>query len=339
MRKEIQFGIIVLGTAILVFLGLNYLAGSHAFGPPMVLYANYPKLEGLSSGNLVFIKGVPVGKVAQVELNMDNGFSSGFTTVRIELDKKYTIPANSEAMVYSTDLLGGKGIEIRLPDSLRPAGNFLGTGDEIIGSVESGMFAQAEDLILTEGGQILIKLGQLTVQLNEIVQAARKVIADDRYTSSLAATLENIRLTTENLTTISQEVDSIAQELTGLAGNAASIVDNFENNNDNITSIIANVKSTTDSLESASSEIKRLMTDASSAVGSVENIVTKLDTTTGTLGLLLNDRELYDSLTYTTRNVNALLRAVNENPERFFDDIKIYLIERKKKEEALKEED
>lgn len=331
MKKEVQFGIIALGTALLLFIGLNYLSGSQYFGPPMVLYANYPKLNGLFEGNQVYIKGVPVGKVADVGLEMEDGFSGGYTRVRLELDQKYKIPANSEAMVYSIDLLGAKGIEIRLPDSLRPAGNFLESGEDITGTVESGIFSEAEDLVLNEGAKILLQLGKLTVQLNEIVAAAQKVIADDRYTSSLAVTLENIRMTTDNLTRISEEVDSIAQELTGLSSNAASIVANFEDNNENITRIIANVESTTDSLESASSEIKRLMTDASSAVGSVENIVTKLDTTTGTLGLLLNDRQLYDSLTYTTRNVNALLRGVNENPERFFDDIKIYLIERKDK--------
>ncbi len=334
MKKEIRFGIIAVGTAALIFIGLNYLAGSQYFGPPMVLYANYPKLNGLFAGNQVYIKGVPVGKVADVELEMTEGFQSGYTRVRMELDKKYNIPANSEAMVYSIDLLGAKGIEIRLPDSLRPAGTFLENGDDITGAVESGIFSEAEDLVMNEGAKILLQLGTLTVQLNEIVAAAKKVIADDRYTSSLAVTLENIRETTDNLTKISQEVDSISRELRVLSGDAASIVSNFENNNENISRIIANVESTTDSLESASSEIKKLMTDASSAVGSVENIVTKLDTTTGTLGLLLNDRELYDSLTYTTRNVNALLREVNENPERFFDDIKIYLIERRKKEEA-----
>jgi len=338
MKKEVQFGIIALGTAVLVFVGLNYLSGSYFFGSPMVLYANYPKLNGVFTGNQVYIKGVPVGKVAQIELEMNEGFTNGYTRLRMELDKKYKIPANSEAMVYSIDLLGAKGIEIRLPDSLPPAGNYLEPGDEIRGTVESGLFSEAENLVMDEGSKIFLQLGKLTVQLNNIVAAAQKVIADERYTSSLAVTLENVRQTTDNLTTISKEVDSISRELKGLSSNAASIVANFEDNNDNITSIISNVETTTDSLESASSEIKRLMTDASSAVGSVEDIFTKLNSDEGTLGLLLNDRELYDSLTYTTRNVNALLRSINESPDRFIDDIKIYMFERAKKEEARRED-
>jgi len=333
MKQEIKFGIIALVTAVLVFIGLNYLAGSPYFGRPMVLYADYPEINGLFPGNRVFIKGVQVGKVSEVSLQMQNGFSGSYTRVKIELDKQYSIPTASEAMVYSIDLLGEKGIQILVQDSLGSSnGPFLQSGDDIRGTIESGIFAAAEDLILTEGAQIIVELGRLTVQLNDIVKQTRRLIADEQYATTVKATLENIQLTTANLAGIAQQADSISRELTGISRNAASIVDNFEDNNENITQILTNVKNTTDSLNSASSEIKQLMESANGAVGSVESFVSKLESTDGTLGLLLNDRQLYDSLNNTTANVNSLLREIQENPQRFFDDIKLYLIERRKKE-------
>lgn len=332
MRKEVQFGIIAVVTAVMVFIGLNYLAGSQYFGPPMVLYANYPKLSGLYEGNQVFIKGVSVGQVSEIRLNMDEGFEQGYIRVRMELNEQYRIPANSRAVVFNVDLLGAKGIEIRIPDSTRAAAEFLSSNDNIQGGVDRGIMGEAEELVLNEGAKILLELGKLTVQLNEIVRSTQSIIGDEQYTRPLRATFENIEATTANLATISLKADSISSSLTATSRDASRVVENVANNESRINEILLNVQTTTDSLAAASSAIKQLMTDASSAVASVENVAVKLDTTTGTIGLLLNDRQLYDSLVSTTANLNVLLREAEENPQRFIDDIKLYLFERRKKE-------
>lgn len=332
MRKEVQFGIIAVITAVLVFVGLNYLAGSQYFGPPMVLYANYPRLSGLYEGNQVFIKGVSVGKVADIRLDMEEGFEKGYIRVRLELDESYRIPANSRAIVFNVDLLGAKGIEIRIPAETSAADKFLESGEDINGSVDRGIMGEAEDLVLNEGAKILLELGKLTVQLNEIVQSTQTIIGDEQYTEPLRSTLQNVAATTANLALISFKADSISSSLNQTSRDAQSVVENVKDNEDRINEILTNVKTTTDSLASASSAIKQLMTDASSAVASVENVAVKLDTTTGTIGLLLNDRQLYDSLVSTTSNLNVLLREAEENPQRFIDDIKLYLFDRRKKE-------
>ncbi|MEL7534666.1 MAG: hypothetical protein AAFN10_25385, partial [Bacteroidota bacterium] len=170
---------------------------------------------------------------------------------------------------------------------------------------------------------------RLSVKLNEIVTLTKDLLLDENNSSSLRASLFNIQASTTNLTSITEEVDSLAREITKIATDAGSVVKNVENNNDQIDQIISNVVNTTDSLVMASNEIRSIMGDASDAVGNVENMIAKLDTTGGTLGLLINDRTLYDSINATTENVNAVLREIKANPTRFFDDIKIYLIERK----------
>lgn len=330
MRKEVQVGIIALVTAAMVFVGLNYLGGSQYFGPPMVLYANYPKIDGLYEGNQVYIKGVSVGRVSDIDLLMEEGFIDGYTRIRLELDKKYKIPDNSEAMVFNVDLLGAKGIEIRVPPETEPSGNYLNSKQDITGSIDRGILGDATDLVLDEGARILVRLGELTLQLNKIIKSTQGLISDEQYTRPVLATLENIEATSSNLASISLKADSISSELNAMSGDAKSIVNNVKGNEDRINEILANIKTTTDSLADASSSIKQLMTDASSAVASVENVAVKLDTTTGTVGLLLNDRQLYDSLVSTTANLNVLLREAEENPQRFVDDIKLYLFERKK---------
>jgi phospholipid/cholesterol/gamma-HCH transport system substrate-binding protein len=327
ISNEVKFGIIAIFTIAMIIYGLNYMSGSSLFGPPLVLYAKYQDVEGLLPGNPITINGLRVGKVGPLELDMEERVA----TARLEFDRDLDIPDNTQAMIYSTDLLGSKGIMIYRPDSVAPSPEYYETGDEMVGSLETGIFDQASNLVQDQGAQILVEVAKLSVKLNEIVTLTQELLLDENNSSSLRASLANIQATTENLTTITTEVDSIAREITSIANDAGSIVGNLENNNAQIETIISNVVNTTDSLVVASEEVKLIMADARSTVSRVESMMSKLDENDGTLGLLLNDRTLYDSITSTTENVNAVLREVKANPARFFDDIKIYLIERKDK--------
>ncbi|MDW3645991.1 MAG: MlaD family protein [Bacteroidia bacterium] len=332
LSNEAKVGIFVVGALAMVIFGLQYISGSKYFGAPLTLYAKYANVEGLSRGNPITINGFQVGRITALDLNV----KAGMATAKLEFDKDFEIPANSEAMIYSSDLLGSKAIKIWVPDSLAPTSELVQDGQLIKGTLDKGIFAEAEDLVTSQGAEILVEVAKLSVKLNEIVAQTQALLDDKSSQTTLRATLSNIRETSENLTSITDEVDSLAKEINRVARDAVSIVGNVEDNNDNINNIIANVTRTTDSLVTASSEVKDLMTDASSAVAHVENMIAKLDTTSGTLGMLLNDTQLYDSLTATTENVNALLREVRRNPGNFFDDFKIYLIERKKKEKRDK---
>ena len=329
ISNEVKFGIISIITIVLVVMGLNYMAGSKFFGAPLTLYAKYQNVQGLIRGNPITINGLNVGKVTNLTLDMN----AGLATATLEFNDGLDIPVNAEAQIYNIDLLGQKGVKIAVPDSLVPSNNYFSDGAEIKGVVEAGIFDEASELVKTQGAEILIEVAKLSVQLNEIVKLTKNLLTDTENNNTIRAMLGDIQATTEHLKSITTKVDSLAGEINGIASNAGSIVKNVENNNENIEGIISNIRNTTDSLAKASDEVTQLLTDASDAVATVENMMSKLDTTGGTLGLLLNDTRLYDSLAVTTENVNSVLREVKANPQRFFDDIKIYLIERKKKED------
>ncbi|MDX2250357.1 MAG: MlaD family protein [Bacteroidia bacterium] len=326
ISNEVKFGLIAVITIALILYGLNFMSGSKFFGSPLIVYAKYQDVQGLIEGNPVMVNGLRVGKVSQLVLE---DMRTGVVTATLEITESLAVPDNSVAMIYNFDLLGSKGVKIFVPDSLPISEKYLKSGDNMKGLVEAGVFDEASDLVKTQGAQILIEVAKLSVKLNDIVRLTQNLLTDTENNNTLRETLDNIRETSDNLTSITRKVDSLAGEINGIASNAGSIVQNVENNNDNIEAIISNIRSTTDSLVKASDEVKALLTDASSAVSSVESMVAKLDTTSGTLGLLLNDTRLYDSLAVTTENINSVLREVKANPQRFFDDIKIYLIERK----------
>lgn len=323
-RKEIIFGIIALSTIGLFIVGINYLKGTKILGSPYRLYAEYEDVTGLIKGNPILISGYTVGKVGKMELDMARKIAK----VTLEFDEEIDIPINATAKIYSSDFLGSKAIRVAVEDSLTAATEFLQDGDFIVGTLEESFLEEAEKLV-PEGTRIMIELSRLGGELNQLAKSMRQIIEAPSNRNAISGTLEDIQGSASNLNSNTARLDTITSEFLAIARETKSIVENLADQNKNIETIIGNVAITTDSLRAASGEIKQLMTDASSAMGSVEGLVSKLDTTSGTLGLLLNDRALYDSLVNTSDNINALLREVNEKPQRFFDDIKIYLIERK----------
>lgn len=313
---------------------MNYMRGSRLFGSPLILYAEYDDVQNLIAGNPIKINGLRVGKVGALELNIQEQK----VRVQLEFNEELDIPDNSVAMLASADLLGSKEIRIIPNDSIVSTGVYQ-DGEVMKGVLEQGILDVAENLVETRGTQILIEVGRLAAELNRILQILGKALNDPRGRNAISVMLQDLQASASNIKSLTSRVDSLANTFNSIAGSASSIVDNVEAQNDDIQRILSNLGTTTDSLRTASSEIKQLMTDASSAMASVENVVTKLDTTTGTVGKLLNDAQLYDSLTNTAANVNSLLREVEENPQRFFDDIKLYLIERKPPKEKRNKDD
>lgn len=325
VKREVLFGIFTIGALLVFWVGVNYLKGSRLLGKPFTLYAEYENVQGLVRGNPITINGLRVGKVGDLQLDL----SAGIAKATLQFDEPLKIPINSVAMIYSSDLLGSKAINISVNEELTSP-NFFNDGEYIEGIQEENILSKAEDLV-PEGTKILIELSRLASDLNQITTAIRQLINDEQGKDAIRGTLEEVRYSAENVRSITEQVDSITTVFEKISQESLSIVSAVEDRNDDVQGIINNVRITTDSLKAASGDIKSLMADASSTVGSVENIFGKLDTTTGTLGLLLNDRQLYDSIISTTDNLNALVKEVNKNPRRFFDDLKIYLIERKKK--------
>ncbi|MEL6698164.1 MAG: MlaD family protein [Bacteroidota bacterium] len=336
LSNEVKFGFFALITAAGLIFGLNYLAGSQFLGAPLILKATYNNVDGLLEGDPIMINGMRVGSVSNFDLDLQ----TGQVTIQLEFFQKLAIPKSSIAEITNRSILGEKAVMIvdARPDSLPPIAELFENKDEIPGTIDEGFIEDVTSTVKDQGAQIFIQLGQLAIQLNDLIEQTKLLITDENNNSSLNASIQNIRTTTDNLTSISAQADSIARIIKVLSSSATSVVQNFQGNNDKVDMIFSNVQQTTDSLVAASDDIKQVLSDARSAVGTVENTISKLDTTTGTLGTLLNQRELYDSLLVTTQEVNSLLRAVKANPERFIDDVKLYLIERKKKEKGKKEE-
>lgn len=333
IRNEVKFGIFTLLGIALFVVGMKYLRGSKMFGNQMYLYAEYPDVQGLIKSNPVVMNGFPVGKVGELNLDLERGV----VVVRMDFDKYMEIPNNFEAMIYSTNILGAMAIRMTPNDSVSVTG-YHEDGDVVPSRLETDFFDIAENFVAQSGEDLIVKVGILATELNKTVARINDLLRDPRGQSLILATLEDVRISANNIKQISYHIDSLAANFVDLSDNTNRIVENIADNNDDIDQIISNTRIASDSIAEAVKDFRLLAEDARSAAESIDRTLVKIDTMGGTLGLLINDRQLYDNLVVTTEMVNKLVDNIERQPNRYVDDLKLYLFERRPPKEKKKKE-
>ncbi len=98
----------VLGALVLivagVFLSFSYRTANVGGAEGYEVIAEFSGIGGLKAGDEVQISGVKVGSVAAVELDQDRFLA----LVRISVDPKLKLPADTAALISSESLLGGR---------------------------------------------------------------------------------------------------------------------------------------------------------------------------------------------------------------------------------------
>ena len=163
-------------------------------------------------------------------------------------------------------------------------------GDTIPGTLNNGMMESVAEL-MPQVKDMLPKLDSILTSLNTIL--------GDK---SIPATLHSVEKTTANLAIASSQMKSLmSKDIPQLTNKLNIIGDNFV--------VISN------SLKEIDYTTTFQKIDAT--LSNVKTITEKLNNKDNTVGLLLNDPNLYNNLNETTANAASLLEDLKANPKRY----------------------
>ncbi|MFO8128879.1 MAG: MlaD family protein [Bacteroidales bacterium] len=287
--------------------GFNYLKGFDIFRSYSTFYAIYPKVNGLVKSNPVSINGMKVGQVNDIYFEPDN---TGLIVVEMAVTTDLPIPDNSVANIYSSDLMGSKAIDLELGNS----GEFLETGDTLSSKVDASL----KEAVNQQIAPLKNKAEDLIGSIDSLVTVIQGVLNQDAR-ANLENSIANIRKTLENLESASGDIDQLVQSqkvrLADILKNMELITRNISDNNDKIDNIIDNFSTISDSL--AKAEIPRTFDNINKTVNDLALITDKINSGKGTLGLLINDDELYKDLRKTSADLDSLIVDINRNPKKY----------------------
>lgn len=305
ISNETKIGALAAITITMLVLGFNFLKGKTFFSNDHKLFAKYTNVQSLLRSNPVFVNGMQVGSVFDIQANA----TMKEIVVTINLTKRVNLPINSVAIIKPNPL-GTTSIDIKLGDATA----YLKKVDTIKTQASGGIMDAALERIDPVLGQVkgaVNSLDSVLANINSVVDANAK--------ANIQVMLFNLNKTTASLTSSAASLQTLLNTQTGALAkslnNVSSFTGNLANNNDKLTSVMSNLDKTTESFSKL--EVEKTLTTLNGTITELKNTIGKLNTNTGTAGMLLNDTKLYNNLTATSNKLNLLLDDFKTNPKRY----------------------
>lgn len=305
ISNETKVGALTSIAIVLLILGFNFLKGKSFSSNKIRYYAVFDNIQGLNNGNPVIINGKQVGNV----LSTDGGTDMRKITVVVNMTIPVTIPSNSAAIVTAS-LLGTTSLEIKLGN----ASTYYKTGDTLATIASAGMF----DAALQKVDPVLIQVKKAVQSLDSVLGTVNSLF-DPNAKNNIKGMLDNLNKTTASLTISSASLQTLLNTQTGALAktlnNVSSFTGSLASNNEKVTGILTNVDKTTANL--AKLNLEATLSTLNGTINELKNTIGKINSDSGTLGLLMNDKKLYNNLNATSNKVNLLLDDVRLHPKRY----------------------
>lgn len=122
VSRNFKLGILVVLSFLLLFIGFNFLKSFGTFGKVREFTVEFNESSGLQVGDEVQLAGVQVGTVKELDLHPEN---ANKIVVKFSIDDDdIQLPKESELWLISSDILGTKILDLRIPpDSLLSSPN------------------------------------------------------------------------------------------------------------------------------------------------------------------------------------------------------------------------
>ncbi len=306
-KKEITIGLVVVVAIGLLVVGLNYLKGINIFSQPTVYYGVYERINGLEESNPIMINGYKIGQVRDIKILNDG---SGRLLVTMMIDKEISIPRDTKALLKSADLLGSMQVHFILGDSSLMAQS----GDTLTPDVEGDLVEEVNAQLKP----IKLKAESLISSVDSVIRVI-EIILNAESQQNLIESFNGINNAIASLERTSFRVDTLVAEQRVKINSIFSNIDNLSTtlsqNSAELDNIIKNFSQISDTL--AKADIATTVVNANAALAEVQQITEKINKGEGSLGMLINNPDLYKKLESASTNLDLLVEDLRINPNRY----------------------
>ncbi|MBE6202757.1 MAG: MCE family protein [Rikenellaceae bacterium] len=295
IRREFKIGVFAVIVILVSWWGITWLGAQDLFKSYNTYYVYYDEVsKDLKVSSRVYIRGVDVGSVRDISLEGDK------VKVEIAVDNNYAemIPDNSVALI-TEGLMGGAQVILEQGDSKTLAKN----GSTLDGRLDEGLM----DMLADKGTELIDNLNTTMGKLDETVEGVNAILNDNR---------ENIGSIVANLETMSTELTALVSETRGDIDNVMGDVTTFtamlKENSANIESLLENLSTFSGDLADST-----IIEDLTATVENINGIISTIENGEGSVGKLLKDESVHQSLNDTIDSVNALVTDLKEHPMRY----------------------
>ncbi|MDR1592499.1 MAG: MlaD family protein [Prevotellaceae bacterium] len=281
--REIKIGLAFVVACVLLVYGVNFLSGINLFTSTNSYFATFESLDGLVVSNDVMVRGYKVGQVRTVtyDFTKEKPFF-----IEISVNEDISLPRGTVMSMENDGLLGGKFINLKLGNS----SVFCNKGDTLPSEIAAGL--------MDELATIVPQISGIASKLDSTLASVNTLITSPEVKNSLVSiegSAANLRATTATLNVMM---------------------------NKDVPLILADINTITNDLKHVSEDLKQtdfqeLFAQINATIANINRASAKFNSTDNAIGLLINDRQLYDQLNTTVQSANTLLLDLQQYPKRY----------------------
>lgn len=303
LSNEAKVGLTVFLAALVAFIGFRIMRDLPVFRQAFEVVSYFDRVDGLNSGNVVYLNGIKVGSVKSMDLTPEARIK-----VRLSIERDFTMPVGTIAHLTSISFIDGKSIVL-----------ILGESDETVpfGGVIEGLYVDGVmEYLADKGEEIGEDLSAAFTELNAFLENLNTVLNDESK-RAIDETLGNTSESTKILLNLLEERQNELKDVILSASQAMAQLDTIA------TDSRPQIETILSSLESSLAELEGISEGLDKTVIQLHEILEKINNGEGTLGLLVNDPSLYNNLDSLSLELKNLAKGINETPGRYLRHLKL----------------
>ena len=341
--KELRVGILAIMGFVILAGALVLISGGKGFFTEKYTLKTYlQSASGLRKGSLIWLAGIEVGNVYQVNITSSKDSNKAVEVImRIEKEYQNSIREDSEATLGSIGLLGDKYIDISRGSEAHP---ILPENGAVIGSADADIkkIIQNSNDLVANLGDLVDKIGEITGKvnvgqgtlgrlindptifknLNEASGELQSLVTAIKSGEGVIGRLISERILYDNLRTIIGRVDNIVATVEngeGMLGKLLKDPSLYER----AESLVTKFETVAQRIENGEGFLGKLSKDDSLYIQFKESldkfsaIAEKISEGDGTIARLLDDPTLYSNLNDASAEVVKFIYDFRQNPKRF----------------------
>ncbi len=296
MKREVKIGIFAVAMIGLAWAGIRFLSGFDIFGRNSDYYAAYDQINGVQNASPIIMKGVKIGSVTGISFDPAH---SDKVVLHLTIQRRYRIPEDSEAKIFSNGLMGNKAIEI-----------IYGTSAEYLRSGDTLRSGRDRDLMDVAGSELEFfkqHFSKIATELTTTLENLNGLL--ERNAGNIDGTLSHLNeLSGDMASVLGSQKANLQQSIEHLAEFATMLGENSQR----VDSIIGNLNQF-----SAQLTDEQLIARLGTAIDELSALVASIDHGDGTMARLMNDPALYESVNGAVENLSELLADMKQYPGRY----------------------
>ena len=298
-KKNVLIGLTVVVSICILYWGIEYLKGINLLKPANFYYAKFEKVNGLTVASPVTVNGFKVGQVREITYDYDTNQIS----VELSFEKGLKIPDGS-TITFSNELLGAAALQLNLSASK----TYMEVGSVIPTQMQGGLMDKVGNDMMPALVSILPKVDSIVGSVNQILAnpaIAASVTRCDAITRELAASSAQL---TELMASLNKAIPGMVHNANGVLANANALTGDLRTTTGNLNTITGNLKEL---------PLDTTLNRINATLANVQRLTTKLNNENSSLGMLLNDKKLYQNATSTVASLDSLLQDVKKHPKKY----------------------